>query len=177
VRAPSPNTPHPGADSAAERLQLALGAAYRYLNPRERTQAEMRAHLQRAGIDDRDVERAITALVEEGHLDDARYARLFVQDKRELDEWGSERIRRVLLGRGVDRELIEEALAEHDGVSGHDSAGELARALLLLRRRFPAPARDRRERDRALGFLLRKGYETELALEAIAAHASDATTE
>jgi len=38
-------------------LERALALAYRYLNSRERTQAEMRAHLERKGIDARDVER------------------------------------------------------------------------------------------------------------------------
>ena len=47
---------------------------------------------------------------------------------------------------------------------------ELDRALELLRRRFPTPPEDRRERERALGVLLRKGYESELALDALAAH-------
>ena len=49
----------------------------------------------------------------------------------------------------------------------------MERALELLRRRFPAPAGDRRERDRALGVLVRKGYDVDLALDAIAAHARE----
>ena len=150
-------------------LEHALVTAYRYLNQRERTQAEMRAHLDGKGIGSRDVERSIVALVEQGQLDDSRFARLFVQDKRELDDWGGDRIRQVLLSRGIARDVVEEALAEHEQVAG----SELDRALALLRRRFPSPPRDRRERDRALGALLRKGFEPELALDAIAAHSRD----
>ena len=75
--------------------ERALAAACRYLNRRERTQAEMRAHLARAGVEPKDVEQAIEMLVEQGYLDDARFARLFVQDKRELEEWGSDRIRQA----------------------------------------------------------------------------------
>ena len=150
-------------------LEQALVTAYRYLNQRERTQAEMRAHLEGKGIGSRDVERSIVALVEQGQLDDTRFARLFVEDKRELDDWGSDRIRQALTSRGVDPDAVEEALAEHEQVAG----SELDRALALLRRRFPSPPRDRRERDRALGVLLRKGFEPDLALDAIGAHSKE----
>jgi regulatory protein len=151
-------------------LERALEIAYRYLDARERTQAEMRAHLRGKGIDPRDTERSIHALAEQGQLDDARFARLFVQDKRELDAWGADRIRQALVSRGVDRDVVDDALAEHEQSS---DGGEIERALAVLRRRFPSPAGDRRERERALGVLLRKGYDTDLALEAISAHMRD----
>jgi regulatory protein len=154
-------------------LERALAIAYRYLNSRERTRAEMRAHLQGKGIDARDTERSIEALAEQGHLDDARFARLFVQDKRELDQWGSDRIRQVLYTRGVDADVVEGALAEREQEHEEDSGGELDRALAVLRRRFPSPSSDRRERERALGVLLRKGYDSDVAIEAIAAHMRD----
>jgi len=164
------NPAHPAhAAGAAERLREAIGRAYRYLNRRERTRSEVRAHLEGAGVDSREVEQAIAALVEDGQLDDARFARLLVQDKRELEGWGGDRIRQVLLARGVEPDLIEDALAEQ-------SAGtEMERALELLRRRFPVPAWDRHERERALGVLLRKGYDVDLALDALAIHASEGT--
>lgn len=149
---------------AGNGLDRALATAYRYLNRRERTQAEMRARLSRASADPADVERALEILLEQGYLDDARFARLFAQDKRELDQWGSDRIRRTLLARGLDRELVNEALDEQPG-----NNSELERAVGLLRRRFPSPPRDRRERERALGMLLRRGYDSDLALDAIAA--------
>lgn len=154
-------------DAAGEATLVheAITVAYRYLNRRERTQAEMRAHLERTGVDPRSVEQAIAALVEDAQLDDRRFARLFIEDKRELEGWGSDRIRQTLLARGIEADLIDGALAE----AGGDD--ELERALGLLRRRFPSPPHDRRERDRALGVLLRKGYDAELALDAIAAHA------
>ncbi|HTX45158.1 MAG TPA: RecX family transcriptional regulator [Solirubrobacteraceae bacterium] len=148
-----------------ERLQHALALAYRYLNRCERTVAEVRTRLQRAAIPRDDAERAIETLIEQGSLDDQRFVQLFVEDKRELDQWGSERIERALLSRGVDGELVREAL------SGAASQSELDRALEVLRRRFPSPPADRRERERALGVLLRKGYDSELALDALMAYA------
>jgi regulatory protein len=143
--------------------------AFRYLSRRERTVSEMRQHLLGRGVTVAAVEEAIEELSEQGYLDDARYARLFAQDKRELEQWGSERIRRALLARGIERDLIDETLAGHD--DGADGGGELGRALALLRTRFPGPPRDRGERERALGVLLRKGYDPELALDALSGYA------
>ncbi len=140
--------------------------AYRYLNRRERTEAEVCAHLEAKGVEEPVLAQAIEALVEDGVVDDARYARLFAQDKRELEGWGSERIRRTLRARGIERELIDGALRVPDAAGESD----LERAVALLRRRFAAPLEERRDRERALGVLLRKGYESELALEALARH-------
>jgi regulatory protein len=144
--------------------------AFRHLARRERTVSEVREHLLGREVNVAAVEEVIDELSERGYLDDARYARVFAQDKRELEQWGSERIRHALLARGVDRELIDATLAGHDD-GGGEGGGELGRALALLRNRFPGPPRDRRERERALGVLLRKGYDPELALDALSGYA------
>jgi regulatory protein len=161
-----------GAISEEERLQKALDLAYAYLNPRDRTVGELRQHLHRRGVSEELTETAIQILGQQGFLDDIRFARLFVADKRALEQWGSERIRRTLVSRGIDRQHADAALAQEPAPEGDDgeTESELDRALALLRRRFPDPPEDRRERNRALGMLLRKGYESELALDALAAH-------
>jgi regulatory protein len=153
--------------SADDRLQRALELAYGYLNDRDRTFAEVRRRLEQHGVETDVAEETLRTLVDQGYVDDARFARLFVQDKQELEQWGSDRIRRTLLDRGIDRELTEETIQA-------ESETELDRALELLRRRFPCPPRDRRERDQALGVMLRKGYDGDLALDALAVYARDA---
>jgi regulatory protein len=156
VSASSPTPPEDG-------LQDALNRAYRYLALRDRTEHEMRAHLERAGAEAETIDEAVRILFELEYLDDARFAVRFTQDKRELDAWGVERIERRLIELGVDRAHVRAALADNTA-----PGGELDRALELLRRRFPEPPHDRRSRDRALGVLIRKGYEPDLALEALA---------
>jgi regulatory protein len=156
--------------TADERLQKALSLAFAYLSRRERTGDEVQAHLERKGISAESSEAALQVLRADGYVDEARYALMYVHDKRELDGWGSERIRRELSGRGIDRDLIEDALAQHETEWGGGET-ELDRALALLRRRFPSAPQDRRDRDRALGMLIRKGFDGELALDALSAHA------
>lgn len=156
------------------RQAQALAWALAHVNRRERTTAEVRAHLVRKGVSEGAAHAVVEELVAQRLVDDARFAEMFVADKRTLEQWGSERIRRGLVERGVDREIAERALACADPAgtaAEEDPRTELGRALELLRRRFPDPPRERRDRDRALSMLVRKGYESELALDALAAHA------
>ena len=151
-----------------EHLEHALDVAYRFLGSRDRTVAEVRGRLESGDIDPDVVEAAIEELTHMGYLDDARYAQRFAEDRRTIDAWGAERIERRLVAVGVDRAHIAAALGERG------AAEELEAAVAVLRRRFAqAPAGDR-DRDRALGLLVRKGYDLELAYDAIRAYERDA---
>lgn len=143
----------------------AFQIAYTYLNRRERTVAELRARLEKAEVPEAECEQVVAELLEFGYLNDARYAQLFTEDKRALEGWGSARITRALRDRGIDRELIEAALS----TAADDGGSELQRAIDLLAQRFPAPPADRRERERAYAMLVRKGYDGELAADALRA--------
>lgn len=155
------------------RVECALGIAYSYLNKRERTAAEVARRLRREGFSPETIAQTLALLHDQGTLDDRRFARLFIDDKRALERWGSERIRGALIQRGVDADTVVMALDAGDGESDSASETERERAMALLRSRFPQRPRDRRDRDRALGVLLRKGYEPELAFEVLSAYSRD----
>ena len=110
------------------------------------------------------IEHAIEELAAAGCLDDARFARRFAEDKRTLERWGSERIGRELRRRGVPPDLIESV------VSAQEHGQELRAAVELLIERMPVPPVGDRERERAWRMLIRKGYEPELAYEAVRLH-------
>jgi regulatory protein len=147
------------------RLQHARDVAWKALNRRERTVAELGRHLAAKRVEPSAIEAVLAELTAQGYLDDAGYARRFAEDRRRLDAWGAERIERKLLALGVDRDIIAGA------VGAQDHAGEMEAALEILARRFPQPPQTPRERDRALGVLVRKGYELELAYDALRRHA------
>jgi regulatory protein len=151
-----------------ERLQHALDVAYRYLGHRDRTVAEVRQRLEAEHVQPAILDEAVAELARQGYLDDARYARRFAEDRRTIDAWGAERIERRLLAVGVDPALIAAALDERG------AGEELEAALAVLRRRFARAPSDDRERERALGLLVRKGYELELAYDAVRAFERDA---
>ena len=147
------------------RLQHAREVAWRSLNRRDRTAAELRRTLADKRVEPEVIDDVLAELEEGGYVDDARYAATFAEDRRRLDAWGSDRIERRLLALGVDREHIDAALGEQE------PADELEAAVALLARRFPVPPETPRERDRALGVLVRKGYDSELAYDALRRHA------
>jgi len=141
----------------------ALEVAVGHLGKRDRTETEIRRYLAGRDIGERAADAAVAELVRMGYLDDARYARAFAEDRRALDAWGPERIERRLLELGVDREHIAAAIGVRDGET------ELEAALELLRRRCRVVPANERERERALGMLVRKGYDLELAYDAVRA--------
>ena len=147
----------------AARLQHALDLALRFLNRRDRTAEEVRRHLAAKRVEPSTIDEAIASLTEDHALDDARYALRYAQDRRDLDGWGAERIERKLLAAGVSRELVERALTSF----GAD--GEREAALGVLRRRLRVAPRDERERERALGLLVRRGYDLDLAYDVVRA--------
>jgi regulatory protein len=147
-------------------LDRAVELAYRALSSRDRTVAELRAWLERKRVEPAAIDHAVDTVASAGFLDDARFARLFAEDKRGIERWGPDRIARDLRRRGVAPDLIEAALADRG------RGDELEAAVELLREKVAPPADDR-ERDRAWRLLVRKGYGPELAYEAVRAHEAD----
>jgi regulatory protein len=142
--------------SQGEAFERALEA----LGRKERTEAELVAWLSARGFEADEVEAAIGRLIEAGALDDARFAHRYAEDKRELRGWGPERIRGALEARGVGAAEIDAALAVDD----HE--GQVERAVALLRRRSDSLDQEA-GRARALAYLTRRGYDYELAYDAV----------
>jgi regulatory protein len=148
-----------------ERLERARAIAWRALNGCDRTEHELRGILASKRVAPGEADAVVGELTEGGFVDDAEFARRFAEDRRRIDAWGAERIERRLRALGVAPEHIAAALGEQD----HEE--ELEAALALLRRRVPNVPETPRQRDRALGVLVRKGYELELAHDALRRYA------
>ena len=137
-----------------------FGAAVAALRRRERSRAEMAEWLARRGYDSDSVAATLERLIAAGELDDARFARRYAEDKRDLAGWGPERIRAALLAREVAYADVESAL------DADTQDRQLERAEQLLERKGGDLDSDV-ARGRALGFLTRRGYDYEIAYEAV----------
>ena len=149
----------------AECLEHARAVAWRALNRRDRTELELRGLLAEKRVAPEEAGAVMAELLDGGFVDDARFAQRFAEDRRRLDAWGAERIERRLRALGVTPEHVAAA------VGGQDQADELEAAVALLRRRVRDVPSTTRERDRALGILVRKGYGLELAYDALRRYA------
>jgi regulatory protein len=148
---------------SSEEERRAVELAWQAVGQKERTVAELRALLERKRVEPDAIEAAVGELSKAGYLDDARFALRFAEDRRSLGRWGSERIARDLRRRGIEPGLIARALAVHE------RDDELGAAVALLSEKLPGPPTDERERDRAWRMLVRKGYEPEIAYDAVRA--------
>ncbi len=137
-----------------------LALALRALSQKERSVAELTDWLRVRELEEEEVERVIDLLISIGTLSDAKFAAGFAGDKRQLSGWGDDRIRAALVKRGIGADEIAAGLVETDGES------EVERATnLVLERSYDLSAD--RDRSRALGVLARRGYDSEVAYEAI----------
>jgi regulatory protein len=151
------------AASSAERIR---GDAYRLLGHRARSREELRRRLLAKEHDEHAVDEALERLAADGFLDDAAFARSYVADKRRLQSWGVERIRRGLRELGVDAASIDEALGD-GATGGGEGADELDRALAFLRRRGVPDQPLDAARRRAFQTLQRRGFSTSVAYAAV----------
>ena len=128
---------------------------------REYCPSDVMDSLQKNGIEASVAQRIIDTLKKEGYIDTIRFAKAFVNDKHRFNRWGKRRLKMELRQRGIDEEIIDEALQRIDE-SGY---------LVTLDRLLEEKLRSLRETDqRALlykmtTFATNKGYEPALARE------------
>jgi regulatory protein len=142
---------------------LVLEAALRFLEPRQRSAAEVRRRLLVRGYRPDLVEGCIERLAELGMIDDAAFARAWVQSRDRARPRGERALRQELRLKGIDREVVDETLAERD-VERPDADEAAGRG--LLERHASALARvpdPRARRQRAYALLARNGFDPETA--------------
>ena len=93
--------------------------AVKALASRARSTGEMRQLLGRRKAAPSDIEAVISRLRDHGYLDDARFARAFVNARIENDKQGALRVRRDLAARRVHPEVIQKAVG-----SGYEEIDE-----------------------------------------------------
>ena len=91
-----------------------LKKVLRYCAYQDRCEQEVRNKLATFDMPDSEKGKILKLLVDEGYLDDERYASTFVRSKIHLKKWGVNKIRMALKMKGISDEIISNALSEID---------------------------------------------------------------
>ncbi|HXG26100.1 MAG TPA: regulatory protein RecX [Candidatus Binatia bacterium] len=144
---------------------LVLEAALRLLEARQRSAAEVRRRLLQHGYRADLVEGCLDRLGELGIIDDAAFARAWVESRDRARPRGERALRQELRTKGIDRAVIDEALEERE-MERPNADAEAARRLLdrhaSALARVPDPLA---RRQRAYALLARNGFDPEIAAE------------
>jgi regulatory protein len=141
---------------AGERA-LAMRRALHFLGYRARSERELRDRLRRYGYGEETVGSVVGRLKELGYLDDEEFARLAVGEKAR--RYGPRRVLDELRKSGVDAELAQGVVDEHFA-----GRSELEEASSAAARRYNRGGSNAEAR-RVYGFLMRRGYSTEVCAE------------
>ena len=141
--------------SAADGFEL---AAVRYLARRERTEAQVKTFLSRAGASAGCVRSLLSRFRVQGYLDDHAYAVRWARARLARCPMGRARLEAELLAKGFDRATVAKAVRQ---VYDDTNQRTLARAL-LVQRLGRAAAGDRR---RGASLLRRYGFDEDVIEE------------
>ena len=160
---------HVGKELSAEEFarieQLESGdkaylAALRFLEARPRSVAEVRARLERKDFAPEAIEAALARLAELELIDDAAFARFWVENRQSNRPRGPGALRDELRRKGIDADVAARVLSD-ESLTGDESASAWGLARGALRKY--ASSRDRNAFTRRMsGYLQRRGFSFEV---------------
>ncbi|SHM44659.1 regulatory protein RecX [Cryptosporangium aurantiacum] len=163
----------PGNGPGADPEQVARSICLRLLTSQPRTRAELAAALAKRNVPIEAAEAVLDRFGEVGLINDAAFARAWVETRQRGRGLGRSALAGELRRKGVDRDVVQEALEQIDA----DDDIEAARR--LVEKKLPGTrglAPDKRAR-RLVGMLARRGHSSGLAYrvvrEALAAEGTD----
>jgi len=142
----------------------ALPKIKQYCAYQERSHSEIKDKLYGFGLRKNEVEEILATLIEENYCNEERFAEQFAGGKFRMKQWGRIKIRRALQEKRVSEFSIKKALLQIDGDEYEKTIGKLAEA------KWKSLSRERNifmKMAKARDYLLQKGFESDLATQAI----------
>ncbi|WP_438267977.1 regulatory protein RecX [Kitasatospora purpeofusca] len=169
---------HDGADRAPGRRGTGRGAraeepadpesrardiCLRLLTGAAKSRKQLGDALRKREIPDEVAEEVLTRLEEVGLIDDAAFARAWVESRHSVRGLSRRALAQELRTKGISGELAEQALSQLD----HDDETEAARALVDRRLRATRGLERQTRTRRLVGLLARRGYSEGLAFRVV----------
>lgn len=152
-----------------------MEAAAVFLGVRSRSVTETRQRLRYLGYPEKLVEGVLERLIEMEYLDDAAFARVWVESRDRARPRGEMALKRELALKGIARPIVDAVLAERADRAGSGDPNRDAAGELLARRRaaLEREADPARRRQKAYALLARNGFDPETCREVSAAFATE----
>lgn len=138
-----------------------LKKVLRYCSYQDRCTQDVRTKLATFDIPDSDKEKIMQVLVDEGFIDDERYASIFVRSKIHLKKWGVNKIKMALRMKGISDEIIKNALSE---INPEIYREELVKVLKVKKINESDPYK---RKAKLAQYAIQKGYEPNLVWDLI----------
>jgi regulatory protein len=142
-----------------EAVETAHEKALRFLEPRPRSITEVRLHLLKKKLSKDAIDEAIVRLSDAGLLDDAAFARYWVENREEFRPRAGRALRYELRNKGLSDTDIKSAIGNVDEDESAYRAG-------LARSQRWSTLEHREFRDKMGAFLVRRGFTYEVAKRA-----------
>lgn len=136
------------------------------LEKRDYTAAGLQRKLTSGGYSEEAAKAAVEAMKGYRYLDDARYADQYIRcyASRKTRRWISSK----LMEKGIAKDVIEEVYARFDE-EGNEADEESMAVELLKKRHYEGGPLEKKERDRQIAFLMRRGFSISCIRNAMAA--------
>lgn len=125
--------------------------ALRILTKMDKTEADLKASLERAGFSESAVKDALDYVKSFGYIDDQRYAEKYVEYNRQRKS--RQKIRFELKNKGVDKEFIDWAL---DNCEDFNETELIRKAIMKKWKSEEKP--DEKQLNKLFGYLSRQGF-------------------
>jgi regulatory protein len=147
---------------AADADESAYQRALRLLRMRDRSESELRTHLQRRKTPEDVVERTLARLRQRRHTDDRRFTRSWVQNRTDFRPRGRRALAWELQRKGISSEIVQSELAKIDEAALAHQAG--------LKKARQLTAADWQEfRKKVSAHLARRGFPTSIIAPTVSA--------
>jgi regulatory protein len=161
------NEPTPGSladqQDEADPEQVARSIVLRRLSATPRTRRELHDDLRRRGIPDDVSERVLNRFVEVGLIDDAEFARQWAESRQRTKGSARSVLRQELRAKGVDDDIVMEALEPIDAETEGVRARRLVENKVTAMSRLEPAVRERR----LISMLVRRGYSYGVAMSVV----------
>jgi regulatory protein len=123
-------------------------------------------------VEEEEIEGILDQLREENFIDDARYAKAYINDKWKLDHWGKRKIRHQLFLKNIDDALIQTPLSAID-----DEEYKTELAAQLSRKEKELKGEDKNNMvNKLFNFGVSRGFEEELIMKWLQARSKNVRT-